>query len=732
MRFSIVIPTYNRLERLKNLLGSFDNLDYPEDQFEIIIASDGSTDGTKEYVESIANNRIKILQLKNRGPAIARNKGAEIANGEILVFIDDDCSVDNDWLKKIDSYYQTGNYSALGGINKNMKTELLPAVVYEEMNNFFLKKKNMDSSRAKYLMSNNFSCKRDVFEKYGGFDERFTIGAEDRELVLRLTAGGEKTGFFEELSVNHFHPFSVKSFLFQHFRFGRGSYLLYNVVNNKNLRKEKTKFSEIFELLKELRKESSFFKWIKKSILVLFAQLFIALGYFSAKLEGVTDLSKEDSHSSKTFTSGNKGTAGGFYTFLSGNILSSFFGFLTFLIISKSLTLEKFGVFTVAFSLFSIVTKISNFGLNTGIIRYGAEFNKNNDKDKVASILKSGLVLQIIILAAVLTALYFSVDVINALFLSKHIPRKLLIGTLVGISGAVALNYFLVIYSIKLEFIRLTVINNIVSLSRFVLIIAIYFFYDYNTGIYFWFFILPFWIGVFLVAPKFMKFISGRGKVSAEESKKIIIYGGWQTLTGITRQTLRHIGPLILAVFVGKTEAGLFGLGMSLSFIFGVLLNNIRSYFLPIGSKMIHDDEIIPFFKRSLRLTFPVAVLGALVILFAYPFILLYYGEAKVAAFPVFLFLSLPSVMKLLFSAVVVLLHYFFKPQYIAYEVLIRLALFLAFSVFFIRFGALGVSFEVFIVSVIGLFILFGFVKKEFSERGIEFNFRMLFSRNKD
>lgn len=98
--FSIIVPTFNRAERLGQLLNNLSRMNYPLRDFEVIIVDDGSTDKTKQVV-SLFNNKfnLKYIHLSNSGPAIARNKGISLAKFRYIAFIDDDCLPDHNWLK---------------------------------------------------------------------------------------------------------------------------------------------------------------------------------------------------------------------------------------------------------------------------------------------------------------------------------------------------------------------------------------------------------------------------------------------------------------------------------------------------------------------------------------------------------------------------------------------------------------------------------------------------------
>jgi glycosyltransferase involved in cell wall biosynthesis len=86
---SIIIPTYNRAYILENAIKSV--LEQTYSAWELIIVDNGSTDNTPDCVNKFKDNRITtIKEANNLGPALARNKGLEVANGEWITYLDSD------------------------------------------------------------------------------------------------------------------------------------------------------------------------------------------------------------------------------------------------------------------------------------------------------------------------------------------------------------------------------------------------------------------------------------------------------------------------------------------------------------------------------------------------------------------------------------------------------------------------------------------------------------------
>ena len=104
---SIIIPTFNRSKQLKTTLNSFNNLNYDNINFEIIIIDNGSTDDTLIVVNEFRfnNPNFKIIYKFDKTPGLltGRHLGAKIASGDILSFIDDDVVLSKDWLISIDN-----------------------------------------------------------------------------------------------------------------------------------------------------------------------------------------------------------------------------------------------------------------------------------------------------------------------------------------------------------------------------------------------------------------------------------------------------------------------------------------------------------------------------------------------------------------------------------------------------------------------------------------------------
>jgi glycosyltransferase involved in cell wall biosynthesis len=232
MRCSVIIPTYNRREKLRSLLDSLGRQASAAGQCEIIVVSDGSDDGTGEFLQAVQNEGVaagiafRFLEIPNQGPAAARNRGAELADGELLIFTDDDCRAPENWLEHIAGIFEDGGIDAVAGHPVNYVENNAIAVMYGIMSDAFFRELNADGA-ARYMMTNCFAIRRAVFVQSGGFDEKMKLGAEDRELALRLLSGGVCVVYRADWEVAHYHDFTIRSLARNFFGSGRGSFLLY-------------------------------------------------------------------------------------------------------------------------------------------------------------------------------------------------------------------------------------------------------------------------------------------------------------------------------------------------------------------------------------------------------------------------------------------------------------------------------------------------------------------------
>ncbi|GAB4398713.1 MAG: hypothetical protein OHK0053_17830 [Microscillaceae bacterium] len=190
---SILIPTYNGAHKLPNLLEALAL--QTDTDFETIIVVDGSTDHTLELLKQNTwpLSSLNIISQDNGGRALSRNQGAQAAQGDLLLFLDDDMRPAPEVVARHKAFHQQQNHpcALIGGAQEDetrLKTDL-------QFFRAYLSKKWSTNASGKinaenpFLMAAHFSIPRALFAELGGFDERLT-DAEDFDLAVRATEAG--------------------------------------------------------------------------------------------------------------------------------------------------------------------------------------------------------------------------------------------------------------------------------------------------------------------------------------------------------------------------------------------------------------------------------------------------------------------------------------------------------------------------------------------------------------
>ena len=188
---SIVICTFNRKKFLEKCLESIFAIEYPKSQYEVIVVDGGSTDGTKELCKKFSNMRFVVED--RYGLAAARNKGAELSQGSIVAYTDDDCIVDKQWLRNLVAGFQLFRHViGVGGPVYPLRPEVIPPKIYVKAAlGLFDEGEKIKFVRG--IITSNSAFKREIFSKVQ-FDEK--LGTTRRG---KLILSGEDVDFCQNL-----------------------------------------------------------------------------------------------------------------------------------------------------------------------------------------------------------------------------------------------------------------------------------------------------------------------------------------------------------------------------------------------------------------------------------------------------------------------------------------------------------------------------------------------------
>jgi len=232
-RISVVVPTYQRGRVVTNLVTALCHQTYVG-MFELIVVIDGSTDDTEHRLAELRPPfPMRVIRQPNRGLANARNRGAAAATGEILLFLDDDMEPDEHLLAEHDRSQLEGADAVAGAVPlhaSSPRTLLADGVgAWADARSHRLARTGYEL-RFNEILNGQFSLKREVFERLGGFDERFTAGGsygnEDLDFGYRLLRAGYRAVFNARAVSRQQYVVGAASYLRQYEDAGRADVVL--------------------------------------------------------------------------------------------------------------------------------------------------------------------------------------------------------------------------------------------------------------------------------------------------------------------------------------------------------------------------------------------------------------------------------------------------------------------------------------------------------------------------
>lgn len=233
MRFSVVVPTYRRPDALKACLTAIRAQDLSGKMFEVVVVDDADDAATRELLAEFSGGpEIRYAAAPRRGgPAAARNLGAEVAIGEYLAFVDDDCVPHPGWLSAFDRAIAASEADGrvlYGGHVANRDPSNVYATASQNLIDFLYDWYNTDSQRARFFTTNNIAVSRESFRAFGGFDPSFPrAAAEDRDFCDRWREARGRLQSVPTAVVHHTHRLSLATFVRQHLGYGRGAVYLH-------------------------------------------------------------------------------------------------------------------------------------------------------------------------------------------------------------------------------------------------------------------------------------------------------------------------------------------------------------------------------------------------------------------------------------------------------------------------------------------------------------------------
>lgn len=237
---SIVIPTFQRREVVLDTVKALEhqNCDAP---FEAIVVVDGSSDGSAEALSKLALPfPLHVIEQPNRGASSARNKGAEQAQGEIILFLDDDMEAHPALITEHIRSHREGADAVIGHIPLHPESpkNFLSSVVGEWAETRVQELEAIeDKLPFNEIMTGQLSISRKTFWEMGGFNTKFThggsFGNEDLDFGLRLQEANYKVVFNPKAISWQKYVVTPRQYLRQYRQAGRADVLFARIHPNQ-------------------------------------------------------------------------------------------------------------------------------------------------------------------------------------------------------------------------------------------------------------------------------------------------------------------------------------------------------------------------------------------------------------------------------------------------------------------------------------------------------------------
>lgn len=216
MQVSILVPSYNQKESLQLLVASFENQTFPKSDFELIIADDGSTDSTRELVSQYRGTlNLKFVQNQTHlGRAQARNSAIRKAQGQYVIFLDGDMSVEPQFIEEHLAAHSTRSDAVFMG--KMIPSPLLQndLLSWYRITRGAQKAKPEAPLPARYFATGNSSLSMQLLKKAGFFNEEYQCwGGEDLEMGYQLESAGASFFVLDKALSYHHHRESLDGHL---------------------------------------------------------------------------------------------------------------------------------------------------------------------------------------------------------------------------------------------------------------------------------------------------------------------------------------------------------------------------------------------------------------------------------------------------------------------------------------------------------------------------------------
>jgi len=301
LKISVIVPTYNRVQFLKDTLTSIIVNDIPSHHFELIVVDNNSSDSTGKFVDKFkdlhSKHQIRYIVEKKQGASFARNRGIKEAESSLLLFVDDDEIADVNLIGEWISFFKLYPMALGGGGQINVKFEdpkpgwmshfLMPLLGKHKLSSQIKK-----YPRSQFPFAGNMAYQKEAFDRYGllktdlGRKGTDLLAGEEKEFYLRIRKYTDQIYHVPSAKVQHrvWSKRMTQQFIRKQ-AVGLGQSMKLRLANDSHSKLLKAWITEIAKFIASV--PIGFFYMLKlepsKGLMLLKFRIWIWKGYRSAK-----------------------------------------------------------------------------------------------------------------------------------------------------------------------------------------------------------------------------------------------------------------------------------------------------------------------------------------------------------------------------------------------------------------------------------------------------------------
>lgn len=376
-----------------------------------------------------------------------------------------------------------------------------------------------------------------------------------------------------------------------------------------------------------------------------------------------------------------------------GSLINGGLGLLFYVLLARILGLSNFGLLTVAVASLTLIADITDFGTNTGLVRY-VSGNINSDKNKAEKFLKLSLEIKLIVWILVLVlGLYFAPVIAEGLFNKNELVNPLRL-VMVGVGGALLFSFATSSLQALQKYFIWSAINITTNFLRVIMIVILFFFgsLTLQSGL-FAYILLPFFgFSLALLFLPFKNILTAKNEISV--ARELFKYNIWVAVFTVIAALSARLDTFLTARLLTTGEIGIYGAANQLVTVIPQVITALGVVAAPKFSSFVNDKDMLTYLKKFQLLCLGICLLGLLAIpgvLYLIPFI---FGPDYLAVGGPFIILLI-AMLIFLFSIPVhsAIIYYFGKPDVFVWVSVGHLLIIGLFGYFLIsNFGTVGAA----------------------------------------